>query len=96
VISSDVERSLVKAVPLHTIEALRREGVQLLLFLDLGTRWGEWSTSRPGRPISQERNPSTHWIGGWVGLRAGLGTETREKAFGSARDRTPIAWPSSP
>jgi hypothetical protein len=25
----------------------------------------------------RERTHSTHWIGGWVGLRAGLGTETR-------------------
>jgi hypothetical protein len=23
--------------------------------------------------------PGTHWIGGWVGLRAGLDTEAREK-----------------
>jgi hypothetical protein len=38
-------------------------------FLDFGTSWSEWSTSRftPG-----ERAPSTHWIGGWVDLRAGL------------------------
>jgi hypothetical protein len=28
---------------------------------------GEWSASRPGR-----FTPGTHWIGGWVDLRAGL------------------------
>jgi hypothetical protein len=28
---------------------------------------GEWSVSRPGR-----FTPGTHWIGGWVDLRAGL------------------------
>jgi hypothetical protein len=28
---------------------------------------------------SGERTASTHWIGGWVGLRAGLNTEAREK-----------------
>jgi hypothetical protein len=28
---------------------------------------GEWSTSRPGR-----FTPGTHWIGGWLDLRAGL------------------------
>jgi hypothetical protein len=33
---------------------------------------GEWSTSRPGRFIPRERVPGTHWIGGWVGLSAGL------------------------
>jgi hypothetical protein len=26
-----------------------------------------------------ERNPSTHWIGGWVDLRAGLDAEARGK-----------------
>jgi hypothetical protein len=25
------------------------------------------------------RTPDTHWIGGWVGLRAGLDTEARGK-----------------
>jgi hypothetical protein len=29
-----------KAVQLHTMEALGGEEVQLLLILDLGTRWG--------------------------------------------------------
>jgi hypothetical protein len=28
-----------------------RGGIQLLLILDLGTRWGEWSASRPGRAL---------------------------------------------
>jgi hypothetical protein len=27
----------------------------------------------------QESTLSTHWIGGWVGLRAGLDTEARER-----------------
>jgi hypothetical protein len=30
---------MVKAVPLHTMEALGGEEVQLLLIHDLGTRW---------------------------------------------------------
>jgi hypothetical protein len=29
-----------KAVPLHAMEALGGRGVQLVLILDLGTRWG--------------------------------------------------------
>jgi hypothetical protein len=33
---------------------------------------GEWSASRPGRLIAEERAPGTHWIGGWVDPRAGL------------------------
>jgi hypothetical protein len=33
---------------------------------------GEWSTSRPGRFTPGERALGTHFIGGWVDLRAGL------------------------
>jgi hypothetical protein len=33
---------------------------------------GEWPTSRHGRFTPGERVPGTHWIGGWVDLRAGL------------------------
>jgi hypothetical protein len=36
-------------------------------FFTLTLDRGEWSASCPGRFI-----PSTHWIGGWVDLRAGL------------------------
>jgi hypothetical protein len=46
-------------------------------FLDLGTSWR--STSRPCRFTPGERAPGTHWIGGWVDLRAGLDDlETRK------------------
>jgi hypothetical protein len=41
-------------------------------FLDLGTSRNEWSASRPGRYTPRERAHGTHWIGGWVDLRAGL------------------------
>jgi hypothetical protein len=34
--------------------------------------------------------PGTHWIGGWVGPRAGLDTEARGKIFESAGDQTPV------
>jgi hypothetical protein len=33
---------------------------------------GEWPASRPGHFTPRERTPGTHWIGGWVGPRAGL------------------------
>jgi hypothetical protein len=41
------------------MKARGEEDVQLLLIHNLGTRWGEWSASRPGRdlppiPIGQE------------------------------------------
>jgi hypothetical protein len=53
--------------------------MQLLLILDLGTRWGDWTLSRPGCALARERTPCTHWIGGWMDLRAGLDTQGREK-----------------
>jgi hypothetical protein len=33
---------------------------------------GEWSASRPGRFNVEVRVAGTHWIGGWMGPRAGL------------------------
>jgi hypothetical protein len=76
---------------------LRGEEVLLLLILDLCTRWGEWSASRPGRFFTPgERTPGTHCTGGWVGPRAGLDTEARGKILcprrGSNPDR-PIVQP---
>jgi hypothetical protein len=35
-------------------------------FLDLGTRWGEWSAARPCRFTA-----GTHWVGGYVGSGRG-------------------------
>jgi hypothetical protein len=41
-------------------------------FLTSAQDGGEWAASRPGRLTPRERAPGTHWIGGWVGPRAGL------------------------
>jgi hypothetical protein len=52
-----------------------------LLILYLGTRWG-WvvSITLRSRFTPGERTlPGTQWIGGWVGLRAGLDTEATVK-----------------
>jgi hypothetical protein len=40
---------------------------------------GKWSASSPGRFTPGERAPFTHWVGGWVGPRAGLGDVERRK-----------------
>jgi hypothetical protein len=37
---------------------------------------GEWSVSHSNLFTPRERAPGTHWIGGWVGHRAGLFTHT--------------------
>jgi hypothetical protein len=49
---------------------------------------GVWSVSRYGRALSPGKRPSPpgiHWIGGWVGSRAGLETE--------ATGKNPLALP---
>jgi hypothetical protein len=40
--------------------------------LTLALDGGEWSVSCPGYFTTRERDPGTHWIGGWVGPRAVL------------------------
>jgi hypothetical protein len=40
---------------------------------------GEWSASHPGCFTFRERDPGTHWIGGWVGPRARLERSGEEK-----------------
>jgi hypothetical protein len=37
----------------------------------------EWPVSRSGLALPPENDPGTHWIGGWVGLRAGLDREDK-------------------
>jgi hypothetical protein len=48
-------------------------GVEVLLysFLNLGARWGGWSTPHPAA-LPPGKIPSTHCIGGWGDPRAGL------------------------
>jgi len=53
--------------------------VQLHQFLTSALDGGEWSASRPGRFSLREGAPGTHWIGGWVGLKAGLDTVAKRE-----------------
>jgi hypothetical protein len=50
----------------HSNPGRKSEGIDLLCFLDLGTRSGEWSESRPGRflPLGKTRYPLYRWLGG--------------------------------
>jgi len=47
--------------------------------LTSGIDGGEWSASRPGQFTLRERAAITQWIGGWVGLRAGLDAVVKRK-----------------
>jgi hypothetical protein len=53
--------------------------VQLHSFLTSALDGGEWLVSRPGRITPEKGIPGTHWIGGWVGPRAGLDFCVEEK-----------------
>jgi hypothetical protein len=53
--------------------------VWIRVFLTSALVRGQWSASRPGRFNPRERGPGTHWIGGWVGPRAGLDDVEKSK-----------------
>jgi hypothetical protein len=50
------------------MEELGGEEVYLLLIHDLGSRWGEWSASRPGRALPPEKGPPVPIVqeAGWA------------------------------
>jgi hypothetical protein len=71
--------------------------VQIHIFLTSALVGGECSASRSGRFIPGERAPGTHWIGGWVGPRAGLDDVEKRilEPTGSRTDSSvvqPVAW----
>jgi hypothetical protein len=43
----------------------------------------------PARFTPMEKTPDTHWIGGWVSLRAGMDTEARGKFLYFCRGSNP-------
>ena len=64
--------------------------IYLSSFLNLGARWGGWSTPRLGRCTPWERS-GTHCTGGWVGPKAG------EDGCGKSRSHwDSIPGPSNP
>jgi hypothetical protein len=72
------------------------EELQLLLILDLGTRWGWVVSITPWPHFSpRERTPGTHWIGGCVGSRDCLDTVARGKILSPLPEIEP-RWPSRP
>jgi hypothetical protein len=46
--------------------------------------------------LPRKEGLSTHWIGGWVGLIAGLDVVEERKSFALVRNPTPIVRPSGP
>jgi hypothetical protein len=54
------------------MKANGRVDVQTHVFLTSALLGGKWSASHSGRFTPGERAPGAHWIGGWVGPKAGL------------------------
>jgi hypothetical protein len=66
--------------------------------LTLALHGDEWSDSRPGRFTPSKRAPGTHWIGGWVGSRAGLDAVVKRRIPSRYWDSNPpiiSQWPSA-
>jgi hypothetical protein len=53
--------------------------VELHEFLTLALDGGEWPVLHPGHFTPGVKTPITHWIGGWVGPKAGLHMVAKEK-----------------
>jgi hypothetical protein len=68
--------------------------VQIHIFMTSALTGGKWSVSRPGRFTPRERDPATHFIGGWVNPRASL--DDVEKILDLTGTRTPTPPSSSP
>jgi hypothetical protein len=58
-------------------------------FLTLALDGGEWSASHPSHFTPRETAPGTHWIGGWVGPRAGLDAVVKRKIPSPCQDSNP-------
>jgi hypothetical protein len=54
-------------------------------FLTSALDGGEWLVLRHGRFVTREIAHATHWLGGWVGPRAGLDAVERRRIFNPGR-----------
>jgi hypothetical protein len=56
------------------VRTYKRVDIHLTTLLTLELDGGKWSASCLTDSDVCERAPSTHWMGGWIGLRTGLDT----------------------
>jgi len=52
----------------------------------------EWSASWSGHSTSREGAPVTYWIGGWVGLKAGLAMVSKRKIHSPFWESNPLPF----
>jgi hypothetical protein len=65
-----------------------------IFFLTSALAGGEWSASRSCRFTPGESATGTHWIGGWVGRRAGMDVEKRTFLTLPGHELRPLARPT--
>jgi hypothetical protein len=68
------------------MEAYWGSGGIALRFFDLGTRYRRVISFTPRRFTFRESAPGIHWIGGWVGPRAGLDAVMKRKIPSTYRE----------
>jgi hypothetical protein len=68
------------------MKAYREVEANIHASLTLTLDGGEWSASRPSRFTPRDRAPGTHWIGSWVGRRAGLDAVVKRKILSLSQD----------
>jgi hypothetical protein len=78
----------------HKLKAPRHEKYgsvefHLHAFLTSALDWVEWSAALSGRFTPRERPPGTHWLGGWVGIRARLDAVEKGKIPSPWQDSNP-------
>jgi hypothetical protein len=56
-------------------------GAWMYIFLTSALFGGEWSASRPSRFTPGKRASGTHWLGDWVGPRAGIDDVEKRKCL---------------
>jgi hypothetical protein len=89
-VDGSAKNSNVKVSSYTPWRRLGWEEVQLLLILNLSTRWG-WVVSIMPQPRStpRERTPGTHCTGSWAGPRASLDAKARGKILCLCRGSNP-------
>jgi hypothetical protein len=66
----EVKDKVVPVPEYHVLKAYWEVEIQIHAFLTSALDGGEWSASSP---LPANILLGTHWIGGWMGTRAGLG-----------------------
>jgi hypothetical protein len=74
----------------HAMKAYWGSGSRAPRILDLGTRWRRVVSFTPGHFTARERASGIHWIGDWVGPRAGLDAVVRKipNPYGDSNPRS--------